>query len=154
MNGIEIPIKFHIVPNDFNIGADGISGKDFLKKQQCDISYRNMSLSIVHNNIELTIPLNGGPDEDKIMILARCEVARVVKIKNPHSKYCFIDSREVSEGVIISKTITSSENPTVKFINTTSTVQMLKLGVLETESLDNYKIFTIDEIKRNKERTK
>lgn len=39
-------------------------------------------------------------------------------------------------------------------INTTSQVQILKLGVLNSENLDNYNIYTINGINRNKERTK
>lgn len=42
----------------------------------------------------------------------------------------------------------------MRFINTTSRIQVVKTGVLPAESLENYKIFTIDEVKKKKERTK
>lgn len=37
---------FHIVSDQFDINADGIIGKDFLNKFNCNINFQNMLLSI------------------------------------------------------------------------------------------------------------
>lgn len=150
----EIPQIFHVVPNNFNIGADGILGKDFLKNYSCTLSYRKMTLNLVFDNDEsIDIPLHDGPDSNTIILPARCEVARKIKLT---SKVCgpqLVDSQEIAEGVMIARTIVESQNPIVRIINTTSRVQILTLPSINSESLENFKIYKIDDIKSNKTRT-
>lgn len=153
-DGFEIDQTFHVVPDEFNIGADGILGKDFLKKYRCNISYENMLITFQNGNDTIEIPLHGGPDEDTIILPARCEVARQIRIQTCVKGGRLIDSQQIADGVFIAKTIIDTKKPIVRIINTTSKVQILKLGAVKTESLENFKIYTIDEVKRTKQRTK
>lgn len=58
----------------------------------------------------------------------------------------FVDAQQIADGVIIAKTIIDTRNPIARIINTTSQVQILKLKAIDTESLDDYNIYTIDEV--------
>lgn len=144
----------HIVPDSFNIGADGILGKDFLKDYRCNISYENMLITLRYENNTIDIPLHDGPNSDTIILPARCEVMRKVKLMKHASGSQLIDAQEIADGVMIARTIVSAKSPVVRIINTTSKVQILTLRSVKSESLDNFKIYTIDEVKKKKERTK
>lgn len=141
-----IPQTLHVVPNSFNIGADGIIGKDILKNYRCNISYENRLLTVTIDNESIDIQLNDGPDSDSIIIPARCEVARQTKLKDCGEEARFVDAQQIADGVIIAKTIIDTRNPIARIINTTSQVQILKLKAIDTESLDDYNIYTIDEV--------
>lgn len=71
MNNISICHKFHVVPDDFGIPADGIIGKDFLKIHKCLIDYDEMSLSFQFNNVNISIPILEGPSDNIITLPAR-----------------------------------------------------------------------------------
>lgn len=149
-----IPQIFHVVPDDFNIGADGILGKDFLKHYESNISYKNMTLTLYNDKNTIEIPLYDGPNSDTFVLPARCEVARRVKLLKHATGPQLVDAQEIAKGVMIARTIVDSDSPIVRMINTTSKVQILTLKSVKSESLDNFKIYTIDEIKTKRERTK
>lgn len=70
--------KFHIVPGEFNIPADGILGRDFIKLHQCHLDYEHMIVYFNLNNERVVIPMLQGPDQDTIVLPARCEVIPMV----------------------------------------------------------------------------
>lgn len=152
-DGLAIPQLFHVVPDEFNIGADGIIGKDFLKNYKCNLSYEKMLLSFVYDDNRVEIPLHDGPDADTIVLPARCEIARQVRLQTGGKEPRLVDSQEIGNGVMIARTIVNTQNPIVRIINTTSRVQILKITSVSSKSLENYNIYTIDEIKKNKSRT-
>lgn len=154
IDNLEIPQTLHVVPDEFNIGADGILGKDFLKNYRCIINYEDMTLTLLINGEQIVIPLHSGPDTDTIVIPARCEVVRQIKLNVNTKNTRLIESQQIAEGVMIARTLVDSKNPIVRIINTTSKVQILTLKTIKSESLDNYKIFNIDNVPRTKERTK
>lgn len=153
-NGHAIPQAIHIVPNNFNIEADGIIGKDFLRGNLCNIDYDKMSLTIKYDGNKIEIPFYGGPDEDTIVLPARSETIRQVKLKKGTKGVQLIESQEMGDGVMIARTIVDTNKPLVRVINTTSVVQTLKLREIESESLEKYNIYTIDDIQKEKERKK
>lgn len=148
-----LPQTLHMVPDNFNIGADGIIGKDFLKNYRCNISYENMLLSATVDNELIEIQLHDGPDSESVVLPARCEVMRQIKLMPCDSGARFVEAQQISGGVMIARAIVDSHDPIVRIINTTSTVQILKLRAIETESLSNYKLYKIDAVQRNKTRT-
>lgn len=142
------------MPNNFNIGADGILGKDFLKLNKCTISYEDATLSFSINDEMVEIPLQDGPDIDTLILPARREVARQIKLKSCVRGFRFVDSTELKPGIMIAKSIVSTDKPIVRIINTTPTVQILKLNKISSENLDDYNVYKIDEIEPTKDRTK
>lgn len=112
-----------------------------------------MILTLICDDCEpIEIPLHDGPDSDTIILPARCEVARKVKLFANANGPQVIDSQEIAKGFMIARTIVDSKNPIVRIINTTPKVQILTLKSVKSESLDNFKIYTIDEAKSNKNR--
>lgn len=65
---------FHVVPEEFYIPSDGILGKDFIKNFKCHLDYNKMTLSFSLNNEKIIIPILQGPEQDTIILPARCEV--------------------------------------------------------------------------------
>lgn len=141
----------HVVPNSFHIPSDGILGKDFLKKYRCDISYRERCLTFWLHNRRISIPIHEGPGEDTIVLPARCEVVRKFKLRNSNSPR-LIDSQEIKQGVFVARTITNTNEPLVRVINTTDEVKVLKRNRLHTEDLSNYYVYNLDKVRDTKER--
>lgn len=148
-----IPQNFHIVPKDFNIGADGILGKDFIKQYKCNIDYDTMILSFYFNNELIEIPLLDGPDSDSIAIPARCEVVRKINLSNCSDETCFIDNQELAPGIMVARSIVNSKSTLVRIINTTNYVRVVKTNSIQSESISKYNIYSIDATTENKTRT-
>lgn len=66
--------------------------------------------------MESEIPLHDGPNDDSIVIPARCEVLKV-KLQENATGTRLIDSHELVEGVMIARTIISSIIIIIKEIN-------------------------------------
>lgn len=77
VNGHELEHKFHIVNSDFPIPADGILGRDFLTKYNCNIDYADWTLTIRLNYTYINIPLNCSLEANLFYIPPRCEVISV-----------------------------------------------------------------------------
>lgn len=118
INGMQIPVSFQIVNNDFPIPTDGILGRDFLTLYKCNIDYDNYLLHLKYNdeNIMLNIEdnLNGG-----FIIPQRCEVVRKITQLTTCTEDMLLCSEELYPGVFIGNTIVNSFSPYGKFINTT-----------------------------------
>lgn len=149
---LRIPQNFHIVPKNFNIGADGILGKDFSKTYKCNINYDTMILSFNFHNKIVEIPLMDGPDSDTIAIPARCEVVRKIKLTDCHDETRFINNQELAPGVMVARSIVDSKAPLVRIINTTNSVRVVKTNSVQSESISNFNIYNIDSTTENKTR--
>lgn len=132
--------KFHIVPNMFNIPADGILGKDFLKRFCCKIDYQDMTLAVVVKNSIVTIPIVEGPQCGTTVIPARSEVIRSFRIQNFGSPQV-IDSQEIAQGVFIARTIAHSSDPLIRVVNTTTETKIVSNIIERTENLSNFDIY-------------
>lgn len=132
--------KFHIVPDMFNIPADGILGKDFLKKFRCKIDYQDMTLALVVKDSIVVMPIIEGPQCDTTVIPARSEVIRSFRIQNFTSPQV-IDSQEIAKGVFIARTIAHSSDPLIRVVNTTTETRIVSNIIEKTENLSNFNIY-------------
>lgn len=107
VNDLSIEHEFQVVPNEFNIPADGIIGRDFLKAQQCKIDYNTMNISFCINESQITIPLQDGPGDDIIVLPARAEVFRIFRIEQ-YEEPLFIPNHEISPGIFIANSIANN----------------------------------------------
>lgn len=141
------------MPNSFHIPSDGILGKDFLKKYQCDISYRERCLIFYLNGRQIFIPIHEGPGEDTIVLPARSEVVRKFKLRHSNNPR-LVDSQEIKHGVFVARTIIDTDEPLVRVINTTDEVKVLKRNRLQAEDLSNYNVYSLDKVQDSAERNK
>lgn len=113
--------KFHVVSNEFDIPSDGILGKDFLKPNGCDISYKRMVLMVPVNEKDdcVFIPILQGPDQDTIVLPARSEVVRRFELPKAIGPQV-INQETIDLGVYVARTIVNPKEPYVRIINTTS----------------------------------
>lgn len=145
--------KLHVVSDNFNIPSDGILGKDFLKKFQCQINYDSMTMNIHTNNKTLVIDILGSTQPNTVAIPARCEVMRFFNFDYV-GKPLLVDSQDLSDGVLVARGIVDSKRSLIKIINTTDEVKVVKNYGLKIENLENYKILTINDVVSNIKRTK
>lgn len=144
---------FHVVADDFNIPADGIIGRDFIKQHRCNMDYDGMTVSFYYNNRHLFIPMLQGPDQDTIVLPARSEVIRKFNI-NTSNEPQVIDSQEIHNGIFIARTIVNPSEAYVKVLNTTNEAVMLQNNNLQHENLSNFWVYSINSTKQNEnERT-
>lgn len=151
IQGYSIEHKFHIVPNEFNIPAEGILGKDFLKRFNCIMDYNNMTLTLKLSNDTLSIPILETPHDNIILLPTRCEVFRTFKIQNFHQPQV-IPPQEIAAGVFIARTIAHTANPIVRVLNTTSSVKSIPKVLEKTENLSDYDIYTMNQNISNTDR--
>lgn len=139
----------HVVPDEFAIPVPGILGKDFLKDFQCTIDYATMTLTIVVDSGSVTLNIWEGPEENTIVIPPRCEVIRHFKTnrKTNLNQDQYIDSTEVTPGVIIAKSIFNPNSAFLRVINTTNETKVMKNKLPKSEDLSLFNIYAVDEIK-------
>ncbi len=106
-----------MVPEEFNIPSDGILGKDFLKKFNCNINYNNMTLTIYMNNVKIVINILEGPDENTVVIPPRAEVVRNFHIKSQIVSARYVPNQELISGVFTSNTIIDSDQAFITPLN-------------------------------------
>lgn len=69
--------NFHIVPNDFNIHTDGIIGKDFLERYDCNINNLQGEMTFtISPDRALVLKISSGPHSDSVVVPPRSEVIR------------------------------------------------------------------------------
>lgn len=134
-----VPALLHVVPDDFDIPADGIIGKDFLHYYKCSIDLNEMSLKINLNGYVLPIPLLEGPEDGVMVLPARSEVVRSFKLSTVGD--VLVLDQEISPGVLIPRTIVSSSNPLIRILNVNNSYKTVERNcVIETEPLSNYDV--------------
>lgn len=151
-NNFSLFHDFHVVPNTFNIPADGIIGKDFIKFYECTLNYQNMTCSFHYNEHLVSIPMVHGPSDDILVLPARAEVFRTFylsKFDNPQ----FINNFEISPGVFVANSIANSKFPILKVINTTNEIKHISKTIHNTENLSNYNIYSMNRVQSNPERS-
>lgn len=146
-----LPHTFHVVSNEFNIPADGILGKDFIKPNLCEISYRNMTLTVPINNEDVIIPILQGPEQDTIVLPARCEVIRRFNIGNQIDPQ-IIQQQELESGIFIARTIVNPEMPYARVLNTGNETKIIKINDVKHEPLSDYHVYSIDPIRSSNQR--
>lgn len=153
VNNNVLPCKFHIVSSEFDIPADGILGKDFIKNYSCILNYDEMSLTINGFNGNFKIPIRGGPSDNTIVLPARSEVVRQFNFHTKHDS--IILDQEIAPGILIPRTIIASESPLLRVMNTTAQTQIIQKNTsLKSVSLSEYSIYNVNEINSKTNRTR
>lgn len=145
--------QFHVVPNNFNIPADGIIGKDFIKFHECILNYRNMKCFFELNERMVSMQIVDGPSDDILVLPARAEVFRTF-VLSKYDQPQFINNYELAPGVFIANSIAKSQFPILKVINTTSEIKHISKKISQSENLSNYNIYSINHVEATSERNK
>lgn len=144
----------HVVPNDINIPADGIIGKDFIKKYQCKIDYEFMEIHIKNFNSRVSIPILSGPSDNTIVLPARSEVVREFELNI--SEDSLVLGEEILPGILIPRTVVYKKvnNKTLlKIMNTNQEIRTISnILNVKTEPLSNFHIFSLDGLKSESHR--
>ena len=143
----------HVVPNGVNIPSDGILGKDFLMKYNCQIDYETMELKIRNGVDEETVTIRSGPDDMTLVLPARAEVARCFNFEC--SEDCLVPPQELKPGVLVAATIVSANTRVIRVMNTTSAPITVNRNIeLKLERLSDYEKCEESTPKRDANRTK
>lgn len=143
-NSESLPHKFHVINNEFNIGCSGIIGRDFLEKFKCIVDYGIGVLEIKINNKPFSFDLCSSFDD--IQIPGRVEKTMQLKTKGENKIDLFCPSQKIASGVFVASCIINPLNnfATVSVININDFPVDLKNCSIQTETLDDYKIFKIN----------
>lgn len=150
-NDFSVYHEFHVVPDDFGIPADGIIGKDFLKIHKCIIDYDEMALSFYLNGKNVSIPILESPSDDTITLPARAEVFRTFHLTK-HDCPQFVNNLEIHPGVFIANSITSSQNPIIRVVNTTGRILTVSRTLSHSENLSDFHVYSMNESTVNRSR--
>lgn len=147
IDNIVLEHQFHIVDTHFPVPACGILGLDFITKYNCILDYGDQwKLIIKPTNISknLILPIHNAPSEDCLTLPARCEVIRHINL-NINQKEVLIPNQQIGEGIYIGRTIVSKDNAYVRIINTTNENKILYNVKINTENLEDYIIYNLNE---------
>lgn len=61
---------FHVVPDSFNILSDAIIGKDFNRRFNCKIDYKDMSFTVRAEDYKIKIKIHSEPRENTVALPA------------------------------------------------------------------------------------
>lgn len=140
---IKIKYKFQIVDEKFPIPAHGIIGKDFIQDFKCILDFSDMNFTIQTYKQNIILPINYGPNDDRIAIPPRCEVFRVFKIDN-FTGTAFIEQREIHPGIFIANTIIHESNPVIRIINTNESMEIISNKISEISNIEHFNIFSMN----------
>lgn len=138
-NDDSIEHEFHIVPDDFNIQTDGIIGKDFLNKYNCNISYSNMTLTVNADGHANVIRISNGPDKFSVVIPPRCEVIREFEIDSQEE--CIVDNCEIVPGVFLARTVVNPKSAFIRVLNTTDDSHKINKKITSARAIDQLQLF-------------
>lgn len=147
IENIVLEHEFHIVGQDFPVPACGILGLDFIAKYNCILDYGDQWKLIIkptNTSKNLILPILNAPSEDCLTLPARCEVIRQINLNN-NQKEVLIPNQQIDKGVYIGRTIVSKENAYVRIINTTIENKILYNVKIDTENLEDYTIYNLNE---------
>lgn len=144
IENVIIEQKVHIVSNDFSMPTDGIIGKDFLRRNNCIITYENQTLTIKptinKNGIAVQIPLKVKLRQN-MFIPPLCETIKVFKIDS-NSFPCVVPPQEIQKGIFIPTTIVHDRLAHIRILNTRENYSEIDLQTpkVVTEPLSEYDI--------------
>lgn len=151
INNYAINHSFHIVEQNFPIPADGILGRDFISKYQCQLDYANWTLTLQIFNEKTTLPIFSSPEEESLVIPPRCEVIRYIKKFTQLKTDSVILNTEIADGVFIAGSIVSKSNPIVRILNTTFESVTIKNADIQFSNLNNFYVYSINPELNNRE---
>lgn len=130
--------------------SDGILGRDFLKKCQCQIEYKNETLTVRPNGMpEAVISLNHSAG--KMAIPPRSEIYKMVQI-NSDEFPCYIEAQEIKHNVFVPNSIVYEKQAYIRILNTNDKIAVFDQNEdhLRIQSLQEYEVVTPNENKRGK----
>lgn len=140
--------QFHIVSDDFNIHTDGIIGKEFLERYNCNINFTSGEKTLTVNTDEpIIMKISSGPNTNSIMIPPRAEVIRNFFINSQEE--CVVHNHEPLPGVFIARTIADPKNAYVRVLNTTDSPQILDCRLTNFEPLADFNCFFTNDVEKN-----
>lgn len=108
----KLPVKFHIVPDEFPISQSGILGNDFFNQTSSKIDYADGHLNVAGINVPFSSP-------ESIIIPPRSKSLFYIRVKNPEIDVGYIPRIKLMQGVYSEDAIV--ENVSGKaFLNVTS----------------------------------
>lgn len=140
--------KAHVVPNEFDIPASGILGKDFLKDYKCSIDYGTMTLTIVTDEGDVILNIWEGPESGKLVLPPRSEVVRHFRVTNKVSlsQDQVVHPVEVMPDVMIARSIFNPNTAFLRVINLSNETKVISDVLHKSENLSSYDVFSIDEV--------
>lgn len=151
INDFTISHSFHIVPDDFNIPADGIVGNDFIELYECILNYRDKTFSFELDNKIISTPILDSPSADTLVLPAKAEVYRTFHL-NKFTEPQFISNFEIQPGIFVANSIASSEYPILRVLNTTNDIKVIPKIISHSENLSNFHICSMNVNSANQSR--
>ena len=147
---MQVEQRLHVVPDEFSIPVDGILGRDFLKQNGCEISYKTMTMTMDHEGISIPIPFYAGPEKDRMIIPPRCEVVRRFDIKMKEGELWFADSQQLAEGVYTANAVLDSGRPLIRVINTTNEPKVVRSDGMKTTNMNQFNVYSFDAVRQSR----
>lgn len=140
IENMKIDHKVQMVPETFPIDTDGILGRDFLCKYNCNIDYDKFILSMNIQNDCIEIPIQNSTIKiNHISIPPRTEI--IVPIKINIKEDSVVHNRQIAKGVYLANTIIPKNGiQHVKLLNVREKPIMIHNLKLNTIPLENYEI--------------
>lgn len=133
--------KIQLVKHDFPIYTDGIIGRDFLHKYNCNIDYNKFILTINEMGESIILPIHDNTYKiNVIKIPPRTEI--IIPFKLDLEEDAVICNREIAHGIFLANVIIPKYgNQHVRLLNVLDKTTIIRNLKIETTPLKDYNIY-------------
>lgn len=137
--------KIHVVPDDFPMPANGILGRDFIKRFHCLIDYGDMTFTIRPNGVpSVKTQIFSEIAPNTAVAPPNSETFKLFHI-NSTSFPCVIERQEIASHVFIPNTIAHSGECWIRVLNTNNDYKIIQTNKLQTSCTKDYNIFSFNQ---------
>lgn len=137
--------KIHVVPDDFPMPANGILGRDFIKRFHCLIDYGDMTFTIRPNGVpsaKTNILSEIAPNT--AVAPPNSETFKLFHVNGTHFPYV-IERQEIAPNVFIPNTIAHAGECWIRVLNTNNNFMIIHTNQLKTSCTQDYNIFMFNQ---------
>lgn len=133
--------KIQLVKHDFPIYTDGIIGRDFLHKYNCNIDYNKFILTINEMGESIILPIHD--NTYKINVIKIPPITEIIiPFKLDLEEDAVICNREIAHGIFLANVIIPKYgNQHVRLLNVLDKTTILRNLKIETTPLKDYNIY-------------
>lgn len=149
---LSIVHKVHVVPNNFQIPAHGIIGKDFLKINKCQINYDNMTLTVKPSkSSQVTIDIRAELMRGLSVLPPKSETFKLFRIKSQNFP-CVIETQELSRDIFTPTSIAYQPETWLRVLNTSEETRFITTDAVKASNLDDFHILKSEKTNKNNPR--
>lgn len=146
---VDIPIKFHIVPDDFPIPSHGILGENFIRGNRYTLDYDSNFMTVKPNDSVCVSRKIQSELLHGLSAVPPCsQTFKIFQISNEKFP-CLIEAQEVDDNVIVPTNIVHTPKAWIKVFNANEDIKLIKTNKLKISQIEGFDIHKCENTTNN-----